>query len=158
VKIFLAAVLGLLGACSTENILALGRNLNACAGNLPPECGTAPRCVLAADEYLNGKFPGAKRFVVRTEGAAKVTFHLLLENPKGSGTELLLRMQESNCSDLYSYDNMGRDIVQQANNDGVIKIELQVLRGGDHPVELTSDAYADWSLIAEVENITAEMD
>jgi len=147
-----------LSACSSENILAIGRKLDVCEGNLPPACGLAPRCVLAPDEYVTGKFPGAKRFVVRTEGAAKVTFQLLLENAKGSGTELLLRMQESNCSDLYSYDNMGRDIIQLANNDGIIKIQLQVLRPGDHPVEITSDAYTDWSLIAAVEKVTPELE
>lgn len=140
-------------SCAAENILGLGRNVDVCEANFPPQCGSAPRCELTADEYLNGKFPGARRFIVRTEGAAKITFSLLLEHAKGAGTELLLRVQESNCSAIYTYDNMNRDIIELADNDGILKIRLDVQRGGDHPVEITSDAFADWSLIAEVENV-----
>jgi hypothetical protein len=154
IRALIAACLAL-GACSTENILALGRNQDVCEANLPPECSTAPRCVLDPDEYLDGKFPGAKAFIVRTDGAATVKFSLLLQNPKGSGTELLLRMQESNCSDIYTFDNAGRDVVRLANTDGIITIPLQVTRAGDHPVEITSDAYLDWSLAVEIQNVDA---
>lgn len=153
-----AVALLVLAGCSEGNILALGRNKDACEANLPPACGVAPRCVLDVNEYIGGKFPGAKRFVVRTEAAAQLKFHLLLENPKGTGTELLLRVQESNCSDIYLWDNAGRDIVRLANTDGVITIPLQVVRGGDHPVEITSDAYLDWTLIVEIENVMAELE
>ena len=153
-----ALALCALAGCGAENILAIGRNKDACEANLPPACATAPRCVLDGNEYLEGKFPGAKRFIVRTEGAAQLKFHLLLQNPKGSGTELLLRVQESNCSDLYVWDNAGRDVVRLANSDGVVTIPLQVTRGGDHPVELTSDAYLDWSLIVEIENQAAVLE
>ena len=160
---------GSLGACvaalvcaleggSNENLLALGRAKDACEPNPPPACAVAPRCVLDANEYISGKFPGAKRFVVRTEGAAQLKFLLLLENAKGSGTGLLLRVQEATCSDLYVYDNAGRDVVRLANADGIITIPLQVTRAGDHPVELTSDAYLDWSLVVEIENVETTCD
>lgn len=140
-----------LGACRPEENFALGLRLDACESTLPSVCGVTPRCVVEPEEYLNGKFPGERRFVVRTEGEATVELQILLTALKASGSELLVNVYESNCSEIHRYDSGGRDVLRLSDANGVIKIPLHVVRAGDHPVEIVSDVYADFAIKHEVQ-------
>lgn len=146
-----ALCLVLLAACGDGSLLTQGRTLDVCQTNLPPACGAAPRCVLTDGTYLTGQFPGGRAFIARTNGPATLKIQILLSNEKSAGTELLVKVHEANCSDVYTWDSAGRDLFRVADQDGVLIIPIKVEKMGDHPIELVGDAYCNYELVVEVD-------
>jgi hypothetical protein len=142
-------VLGM--GCGDGSLLTVGRTLDVCETNLPPACGAAPRCVLTDSTYISGQFPGGRAFVAQTTGPAKLTIDILLSDEKTAGTELLVKVHEANCSDVYTWDSDGRDLFRLADQDGVLEIPIAVQSAGDHPIEIIADAYCDYDLVVQVD-------
>ena len=132
--------------CGDQSTFALGRELDACASNLPTACGLAARCVLDEAHYLDGHFPSARRFIARTDGEATLRFGLLLSDEQAPGTELQFIVHEPTCSDRYSWDSNGQDLFRLTGSDGVLVVPIDVHRAGDHLVEFVSDAYCSYAL------------
>lgn len=142
---WLALVLSWSG-CSEESTFTIGRDPLVCEASIPTACETTARCTLDTSHYIQGRFPGSERFIVRTDGAAKLNFEVLLLNQKTPGSEFILTVHEPNCSDRYTYDSGGRDLYRLADVNGVLQIPMSVARAGDHFVELVSDAFCDYAL------------
>jgi hypothetical protein len=102
--------------------------------------------VLDASHYLDGDFPSARRFIVRTMGEADLKFEIYLENRHAPGTSLRLEVSEPSCNEKELFDSAGADIFQEAGADGIISIPIHTTRPGDHLVELSSDAYCSYVL------------
>lgn len=137
--------LALLG-CSETSTFTVGRDLEICEGNVPTACAVTGRCVLDDAHYLEGTFPGSRRFIVRTEGEATLRFELFLYERKNPGTELRVVAYEPACADRTIYDSAGQDVFRVAASDGILRVELRVTRPGDHLIELSSDAYCRYAL------------
>ena len=146
----LAIVAIFVGCGGGDSVLTFDKTLDPCEEDLPPACGTAPRCLLNASHYVNGKFPGGRQFVVHTKGAAKLNIQIQLTQQRSPGTDLVVKVFESDCSNTYSWDSAGRDLFRIADQDGIIIIPIDVSREGDHPITLTTDAYSGYTLAVEV--------
>jgi hypothetical protein len=140
---FAAAVLP---ACSNESFFTIGRDRLVCEDSIPTACGSTARCVLDTEHYLDGDFPSARRFIVRTAGEADLKFEIYLDDRHTPGTSLRLDVSEPSCNEKSTYDSAGKDIFQSAGADGILSIPLHVVRPGDHLVELSSDAYCSYAL------------
>lgn len=145
-RIILSLALVGMAACSDSTFFTLGRDRTVCEDNIPSACGATARCVLDTSHYLDGDFPSARRFIVRTMGEADLKFEIYLDNRHAPGTSLRLVVSEPSCSEKESYDSAGVDIFQQAGDDGIIAIPIHTTRPGDHLVELSSDAYCSYIL------------
>jgi hypothetical protein len=135
-----------LGACSNESFFTLGLDRMVCEDSIPTACGATARCVLDTSHYLDGDFPSARRFIVRTMGEADVKFEIYLDDRHSPGTSLRLEVSEPSCNDKQTYDSAGVDIFRQAGMDGIIEIPIHTTQPGDHLVELSSDAYCSYVL------------
>jgi hypothetical protein len=102
--------------------------------------------VLDTSHYLDGDFPSARRFIVRTMGEADVKFEIYLDNRHAPGTTLRLVVSEPSCNEKATYDSAGVDIFRAAGMDGIIGIPIHTTQPGDHLVELSSDAYCSYVL------------
>jgi hypothetical protein len=144
----LLAVVSLLGlsACHNESFFTLGLDRTVCEDSIPTACGSTARCVLDTTHYLDGKFPGSRRFIVRTMGEADLKFEIYLYERHAPGTTLRVEFSEPSCSEKSTWDSAGTDIFQTAGGDGVLTIPAHAVRPGDHLVELTSDAYCSYVL------------
>jgi hypothetical protein len=139
------ALLGL-GACSSDWFFTSGRDHTVCEDSIPTACGTTARCVLDTGHYLDGDFPSARRFIVRTAGESDLKFEIYLDNRRAPGTSLRLEVSEPSCNEKTFFDSSGVDIFQDAGADGIIGIPIHTTKPGDHLVELSSDAYCSYVL------------
>ena len=138
--------LGLGLGCGDQSTFAVGRDLQICDSNLPTACGLAARCVLDDTHYLQGRFPSARRFIVRTAGEATIRFQLLLTDEHTPGTELQFIVHEPGCGDRQTWDSAGQDPFRLTGGDGVLSVPVHVTQPGDHLVEFVSDAYCAYAL------------
>lgn len=139
------ALLGL-GACSNESFFTMGRDPMVCEDSIPTACGTTARCVLDTGHYLEGDFPSARRFIVRTTAESDLKFEIYLDDRHDPGTSLRLEVSEPSCNEKELYDSAGVDIFQVAGDDGIIAMPIHAVQPGDHLVELSSDAYCSYVL------------
>jgi hypothetical protein len=141
----LAAALALLPACEVQNF-TIGLEHEPCEANLPTACGAVAHCVLEPDHYLDGVFPSARRFIIRTDGEESFELQFLIYDQRTPGTELLVIVHEPSCGERYTWDSGGRDLFRMTGSDGVLRIPFHVINRGDHLVEITSDANASYAL------------
>jgi len=145
-RIALAFVLLGLSACSNEWFFTMGRDRTVCEDSIPTACGTTARCVLDTSHYLDGNFPSARRFIVRTMGESDLKFEIYLDDRHAPGTSLRLEVSEPSCNEKATFDSAGADIFREAGEDGIIAMPIHTTRPGDHLVELSSDAYCSYVL------------
>jgi hypothetical protein len=139
---------GALG-CSDNSTFTLGRNQELCVTTVPTACGIPARCVIDDTVYIQGTLPGSQAFIVRTDGEIMLNFHILLTDRLAPGTVLRLVANEPTCGQHSTYDSEGTNLFQLTGEDGALPIPLEVHQAGDHLVELSSDAYCDYSLIVD---------
>ena len=150
-RIALAFALFGLGACTSESFFTLERDRTVCEDSIPTACGTTARCVLDTSHYLDGDFPSARRFIVRTMGESDLKFEIYLDNRHAPGTSLRLEVSEPSCNEKQLFDSAGADIFQRAGASGIIAMPIHTTRPGDHLVELSSDAYCSYVLRISLE-------
>jgi len=114
-------------------------------------CSRPAGCVLDRDHYIEGAFPGARRFVVATESRdVKIIVRLYFKTEIAPGTQLLVRAYEPNCSVDVSKAEVvmeNVDIFKKAGDDRFLEFELEVAEVGEHLVELASDASTEYIIV-----------
>ena len=138
--------LALAPSCGNDSTFTIGRDLEICEDNVPTACGLPGRCVLDTSHYLAGRFPGSRRFIIRTDGEATMRLQLLLSDQRAPGTELQIIVHEPGCGDRSVWDSGGQDLFRLASAAGVVTVPLGVRQPGDHLVEFVSDAYCGYDL------------
>ncbi|MBM4319982.1 MAG: hypothetical protein FJ125_08465 [Deltaproteobacteria bacterium] len=136
--------------CSAEELFIDGATLDRCDGSWPI-CQTVAGCRLEADEYLEGRFPGGRRFIVRTAGPARIVLVLLFDDQRSTGTDTEVFWYEPGCFERYTFSSEGRDVFRAAGETGLYEVARRVHEGGDHLIELHSDAFCSYLLKARVE-------
>jgi hypothetical protein len=144
----------LLAGClfTTAGGFAGGRDENVCDSTVPV-CSTSGGCVLDEDHYLAGNYPGARRFIVRTRGQAVITLTVYFTEARSPGADSNFYIYETGCVERFAYETAGRDIFREAGPDMQFSFSARVYQGGDHLVEVNSDAVSEYFLIADVEEI-----
>ncbi len=144
-----------LAACSSGgSVVTFDRSEDPCEDDLPPACGTAPRCLLDDAHYVAGTFPGGRAFVVHTDGAATLNIEIQLTVERSPGTVLQVVVYESDCSNTYKYDTAGANLFRVADQDGILLVPITVSKEGDHPIEIKTDAYTNYVMIVNVDPTT----
>lgn len=136
---------------SSEDTFIQGARLDPC-DNAIPVCSYTAGCRLTEGEnYIEGKFPGYKSFIVPTAGEADISviFYFRSQEAPGSDTEIL--WYEPGCRDQYDHYLPGIDLFRQVGNDRLWTVVGTVYQEGDHLVEVRSDAMAEWLLKVEVQ-------
>lgn len=134
-----------LAACSAEEVFIGDAALDTCDGAWPI-CQTMAGCRLGEGEYIEGRFPGGRSFIVSTRGAARIRLSLLLGDQLSAGSDTEIRWYEPGCFERYTFASEGRDVFRDTDESGVFNVSQLVHEGGDHLVELYSDAYCSYLL------------
>jgi len=144
----LLVVLGALG-CTAEDVFIGDRSHDPCDGSWPV-CTYRAGCNLNEREYLQGAFPGSRRFIVETAGEATIRVTLYFRNEISPGADTEIHWYEPGCFERYSYTSEGADLFREAGASGLLEKERTVYRPGDHLVEVFSDAVVDYLLRIDV--------
>lgn len=114
-------------------------------------CNLPAGCVLDRNHYIEGAFPGSRRFVVVTESRdVKIVVRIFFETQVAPGTQLLVRAYEPNCSvDTTKAEVIleNVDIFKKAGDDRMLDFELAVADVGEHLIEVNSDAGAEYLIV-----------
>lgn len=145
----LALALLLAGCPDAADQFVSGRLLDPCDGAWPV-CTTTAGCFVGDTAYLEGQFPGTRRFIVRTPGAAEVTIALFLKTQAATGETLRLEWNDAACGTRSVEEIPGIGFFKEVEAEGELRRTKSVYQGGDHLLEVTSDATAEYLLKVEV--------
>ena len=134
-----------LAGCTAEDVFIGDRALDPCDGSWPV-CTFRAGCNLNEREYLEGAFPGSRRFIVETDGEATIRVTVLFRNEISPGADTEIHWYEPGCFERYSYRSEGADLFREAGSSGLLEKERAVYRPGDHLIEVFSDAVAGYLL------------
>lgn len=140
----------LLGGCSIEDAFVGTRDWTPCDDNLPV-CRVRAGCVLDEGRYLDGQFPGGRRFVVVTGGEADVTVSLYFRDEAWPGSFIEVRWYEPGCGQGDTWFAELDDLFRAAGDDRVLGETRRVRLPGEHLVEVRSDAHATYDLKVDVQ-------
>ena len=141
VRCLAVALAGLVLSCDFTS----GTSLNQCADTIPAACGNTAHCVMTNSQYLQGEFPGAQTFILRTDNPVTVTFEFVFQNRISPGTQLSLTSTEPDCAGQSSYTSQG-DLFELAGASGILKFPIELMSAGDHLVQFSSDSYCSYEL------------
>lgn len=140
-------------AAAPEDTFTDGLTLDRCSeGARPPICRLGSvQCILESDEYLEGSFPSTQRFIVTTQGTVDITVSILFASRGSSGVDTQIFWYEPNC-DREEWSSNGIDIFREAGDDRILEQTARMTQFGNHLIEVTSDAFADYLIKTDVTN------
>lgn len=117
-------------------------------------CNVSAACTIDEDHFLEGSFPGTHRFLVHTDelSSGLLSLRLYFEEMRAPGTELLAQVYEPAClvdGELGRVHYEDVDLFDEAGDDRVLDLELEVEERGEHLVEIYSDASASFLLTVD---------
>ena len=148
--VFLTCGVGAL-SCQTEAEAFVDDRLMSICDEAYQICNLPAGCVLDRNHYIEGAFPGSRRFVVVTESRdVKIVVRIFFESQIAPGTQMLVRAYEPNCSVNTTKAEMileNVDLFKRAGDDKMLDFELEVADVGEHLVEVSSDASAEYLIV-----------
>lgn len=115
-----------------------------------PVCDTVAGCVLGAESYRAGRFPGTARFVVRLAEPSTVRVSLFVEDAGAAGEQTFITWYEDGCRARVREELSGRTLFGEAERFGAVTREARLDGVGDHLVEIESDAQAQYLVKVDV--------
>jgi hypothetical protein len=116
-------------------------------------CSVNADCILDAAGYLEGVFPGTRRFVMQnTTPDAEVGLRLFFMNVDAKGTEIFVRLTQPNCevdTETGEFHFEGSDVEARVREEGVLSLTLTLPDRGEYLVEMYADATADFLTIVD---------
>ena len=146
----LVAFTALLVGCGGKREQFLGsRVLDAC-GEQWPVCDRIAGCLLGDSSYIEGRFPGTRLIGVQVFEPSTVRLSFQLENVGASGDETAISFFEDRCRSRTRIAVSGRSFVGENDTVGFVKRETELSGVGDHLIEFSSDARAQYLLKVDV--------
>ncbi|MGC4121472.1 MAG: hypothetical protein QM765_44235 [Myxococcales bacterium] len=146
-----AALLSLSGCPDSADQFTAGRLLDPCNSSWPV-CTTTAGCFVGNSYYLEGQFPGTRRFIVRTDGQASITISLYLKSQGAAGENLRIEWNDAACGNKTVEEVDGKAFFKEMEAEGSLRRTHNVYRAGDHLIEVTCDSTAEYLLKADVNN------
>ena len=145
----LAAAALLCGCPDASDQFKSGRLLDPC-NNSWPVCTTTAGCFVGDSYYLEGQFPGTRRFIVRTQGQAAIEVSIFLETQAAEGNQLSITWNDAACGTVQVVQMTGVDFFKEFQAEGVLSRTKNVYQAGDHLIDVTADCSAEYMLKADV--------
>lgn len=147
-----------LGGClnaTSEATFVGGREEDFCEGVWHVCKGQRAGCILDDNHYLQGTFPGERKFLVETtHGDWEINILIFLDRRLAPGKETEIHWYEPGCTDEYVYklseNKLAGDLFEQAGRDQVFSVAHPVIESGDHLVTIYSDATCRYLLRVDV--------
>lgn len=148
-----AALLLLSGCPDAADQFTNGRLLDPCNGSWPV-CTTTAGCFVGNAYYLEGQFPGTRRFIVRTDGQASIALSVFLTTQGAVGHDLQLVWNDAACGTMQIETIDGQAFFKEVETEGLLVRTKNVFQAGDHLIEVSSDTTAEYLLKADVASAT----
>jgi len=147
--LFVAAGLLLAGCPDPAAQFINGHLLEPCNGAWPV-CTEIAGCSIDQEYYLQGQFPGTRRFMIRTTGQAQIAVDIFLLTEGAIGLATRIDWWEAGCGSKSSAVTAGQDFFKESEVEGQFRRVESVYQPGDHLIEVDSDATAEYYLKVEI--------
>ena len=109
-----------------------------------PACGAVAGCLLGDADYMAGQFPGDNQAVIQLQKPSTVALNLYISSVESSGTFAQESWFEGACRSRSDVKVTGVAFVQEAQREGIFTRTYNLLDSGDHLVQFSSDAQAQY--------------
>jgi hypothetical protein len=140
----------LAAGCVDAESAFVGNRLRDVCNEDWPVCNTAAGCVIGNGQYVPGTFPGTVRMIVQTQLSTNVSIDIFLRTEGAVGTVTNLYWFEVGCGTNYIDHVTGKDLFAKFDAQGIFTDTQQLVEPGDHLIEVSSDATADYLLKLDV--------
>lgn len=147
--LLLAVALAGLGCSSRRSEFIGGRAVDACNGDWPV-CDTIVGCVLGAQSYEQGHFPGDARFIITLVETSGVYVSVYLDSVGAAGDEMAITWWEDRCRSRIRDAVPGEAFVEEAERMGYYRRRAELTGLGDHLIEVTNNGEGDFLVKVDV--------
>jgi hypothetical protein len=113
-------------------------------------CATTVGCILGDQSYIEGRFPGSNKVIVKLFEPSTVTVSFLLSESTGAGTETVINFYENSCASRVRVPITGKTFLGESLQSGFIKRSADLSGVGDHLIEIESDARTKYAIKLDV--------
>lgn len=140
-----------MGACVSSEDAFVGARLERLCTQSIPVCDVFASCVLDPNSFIEKRFPGGLRLIVRTDDdKSSMTLRLNMLTQESPGTEIAIEAWRADCNDVEVARISDKNLFQVAGKDRTFSWELELVGRGDHLVEVRSDMSADYLVTVDV--------
>lgn len=140
----------LTSACGDRRSDFLGARVEDQCDENWPVCDRIAGCILGAESYRTGQFPGTGRFAVRIEEPSTVRVSFFLENLGAAGEATVITWHEDACRARIREEISGRAFLEESQRFESVSREADLNGVGDHLIEYHSDAQAEYLVKVDV--------
>ncbi|MFN0062927.1 MAG: hypothetical protein ACKVPX_10475 [Myxococcaceae bacterium] len=144
-----ALVFGLAACGDPEAAFREGRARESCTQSWPV-CNLVAGCLMANENYVEGRFPGQNRFIVQLQEPSLVEVSFYLKDIGAAGALSVITFYEDGCRDRTRQEIEGRTFINEMERLGVVTREQELSGIGDHRIEVESDSQARYLLKVRV--------
>ena len=146
----IAVVLVWLCGCSSGRDDFIGaRVLDSCNGSWPV-CNQTASCFIGNASYIEGRFPGQGKIIVRLDEPSEVKVSFFFDDITAVGSLTSIVWYETGCKASVREDVPGQTVATEANSTGVFERSANLLENDEHLVSFKSDLEATYLMKVEV--------
>lgn len=145
----LLLVVWLCGCSSSRDDFIGARVLDACNGSWPV-CNVTASCYIGNQSYIQGRFPGNGKVIVRLDQPSDVKVSFYFDNLSAVGTLTSIVWYETGCTGSIRSDVDGTTVATESNQTGVYERSATLLENDEHLVSFQSDLEATYLMKVDV--------
>jgi len=138
-------------SCVASEDAFVGARLERLCTQSIPICDVFASCVLDPKSFVEKRFPGGLRLIVRSDTeASTLTLRLNLLTQEDPGSELVVEAWRADCNDAEVVRVDGDNLFDLAGQDRTFSWDIDLIGRGDHLVEVRSDMTVDYLVTVDV--------
>ena len=142
-------VVWLCGCSSSRDDFIGARVLDACNGSWPV-CNVTASCYIGNESYIQGRFPGNGKVIVRLDQPSEIKVSFYFDNLSAVGTLTSIVWYETGCTGSIRSDVDGQTVATESNQTGVYERSANLLENDEHLVSFQSDLEATYLMKVDV--------
>ena len=139
----------LCGCSSGRDDFIGARVLDSCNGSWPA-CNQTASCFIGNQSYIEGRFPGQGKIIVRLDEPSEVKVSFFFDNISAVGSLTSIVWYETGCTSSIREDVPGQTVATEANSTGVFERSANLLDNDEHLITFKSDIEATYLMKVDV--------
>ena len=145
-----AVLLVWLCGCSNGRSDFIGARVKDSCNGSWPVCNQTASCFIGDQSYIEGRFPGAGKIIVRLDEPSEVKVSFYFDNISAVGDLTSVVWSETGCTASVRADVPGKTVAAESNATGVFSRSASLLEKDEHLVSFKSDLEATYLMRVEV--------
>jgi len=145
-----AALLVWLCGCSSGRDDFIGARVKDSCNGSWPVCNQTASCFIGDESYIEGRFPGQGKIIVRLEEPSEVKVTFFFDDISAVGSLTSIVWYETGCKASTRADVEGQTVATESNSTGVFERSANLLEKDEHLISFKSDLEATYLMKVEI--------